>query len=86
MVEAGRAAHPRQGRAKKRPGVRQERAKAGEARSWRSYNARMSDLIFLCVVVAFFAVVYAFTVGCDRLIGPPPDRGTPDDASAEDRR
>ncbi|MCB0880970.1 MAG: hypothetical protein KDC33_01980 [Thermoleophilia bacterium] len=46
----------------------------------------MSDLIFLCVVVAFFAVVYAFTVGCDRLIGPPPDRGTPDDASAEDRR
>lgn len=30
----------------------------------------MADLIFVGVIVAFFAVASAFVIACDRIIGP----------------
>jgi hypothetical protein len=30
----------------------------------------MADLIYLAVIIAFFAVAAAFVVACDRIIGP----------------
>lgn len=44
----------------------------------------MADVLFVLVVVAFFALAAAFVVACDRIIGPDelPDAGAPaaDDA------
>ena len=37
----------------------------------------MADVLFVAVVVAFFALAAAFVVACDRIIGP--DEGTPAD-------
>jgi hypothetical protein len=33
----------------------------------------MLDLVYVAVVVAFFAVAAAYVVACDRIIGPDPD-------------
>ncbi len=30
----------------------------------------MQDLIYLAIVIAFFALMALFTVACDRIIGP----------------
>jgi len=30
----------------------------------------MEDLIYVAVVIGFFALAALFTIGCDRLIGP----------------
>ncbi len=32
----------------------------------------MSDVIFVAIVLAFFAVAALLVVGCDRIIGPDP--------------
>ena len=41
----------------------------------------MADVLFVAVVVAFFALAAAFVVACDRIIGPDDvaDRVTPVD-------
>ena len=46
----------------------------------------MADVLFVVVVVAFFALAAAFVVACDRIIGPDvlPDAGEPaEDGAAE---
>ena len=40
----------------------------------------MGDLLFVAVVVAFFAVALAYVKGCERIIGP--DAPVPDDVDA----
>lgn len=42
----------------------------------------MADVLFVVVVVAFFAVAAAFVVACDRIIGP--DDLSEADAAPED--
>ncbi len=32
----------------------------------------MSDIIFIAIAVGFFAVCVAYTILCDRIIGPDP--------------
>jgi hypothetical protein len=32
----------------------------------------MSDVIFIAIVLAFFALAVLLVVGCDRIIGPDP--------------
>ena len=41
----------------------------------------MGDLIFVAVVVAFFAATVAYVRGCERMIGP--DTGVEDSVDAE---
>jgi hypothetical protein len=36
----------------------------------------MSDVIFVVIVLAFFAVAVLLVVGCDRIIGPDPAPST----------
>jgi hypothetical protein len=49
----------------------------------------MLDLVYVAVVVAFFAAAAGYVVACDRIIGPDPedlddaDGGTPDPALEE---
>ena len=46
----------------------------------------MADILFVAVVVVFFAVAAAFVVACDRIIGPdelPDADPTTGDAAAE---
>ncbi len=49
----------------------------------------MQDVLFIVVVLAFFAVATAFVVACDRMIGPDKDSdlATPelDEAPAEEK-
>ena len=40
----------------------------------------MGDLLFVAVVVAFFAVAVAYVKGCERIVGP--DTPLPDDEGA----
>jgi hypothetical protein len=44
----------------------------------RRENLRMKDLLFVLVVVAFFALMTLYVLGCDRIIG------TDDDVEAID--
>ena len=39
----------------------------------------MGDLIFLIIVLVFFAVTVAFVKACDSIIGPDPDVTSADD-------
>ena len=39
----------------------------------------MGDLLFVAVVVAFFALTVAYVKGCERIVGP--DTPLPDDAA-----
>lgn len=45
----------------------------------------MADVLFVLVVVAFFALAAAFVVACDRIIGPDalPDGEPAEDGAAE---
>jgi hypothetical protein len=46
----------------------------------------MGDLLFVAVVVAFFALAVAYVKGCERIVGPDtplPDDGADAAASAE---
>jgi hypothetical protein len=38
------------------------------ASPWRE-NLRMKDLVFVLVVIAFFALMALYVLGCDRIIG-----------------
>lgn len=46
----------------------------------------MADVLFVVVVVAFFALAAAFVVACDRIIGPDqlPDQLPDPDAPTDD--
>ena len=45
----------------------------------------MGDLIFVAVVVAFFAVTVAYVRGCERIVGRDEAAGTPgSDAEVDD--
>lgn len=48
----------------------------------------MADVLFVVVVVAFFALAAAFVVACDRIIGPDelPDAGAPRPTTPSRRR
>jgi len=37
----------------------------------------MSDLIFLAIIVGFFAVAFGLLRACERIIGPDPVTATP---------
>jgi len=43
---------------------------------WPGQMASMADVIFLAVIIGFFALTVLFVRGCDRVIGP--DTGPPD--------
>ena len=43
----------------------------------------MGDLIFVAVVVAFFAVTVAYVRGCERIVGRDEAAGTPGSVDAE---
>lgn len=49
----------------------------------------MSDVIFVAVVIAFFAVAVAYVKGCERIVGPddvvrvPSDDGSSDEPADE---
>lgn len=44
--------------------------------------AAMADVIFLMVIIGFFALAVLFVRGCDRVIGP--DTGPPDDQGSSE--
>jgi hypothetical protein len=44
----------------------------------------MGDLIFVAVVVAFFAAAVAYVRGCERIVGQDARAETPVDAETED--
>jgi len=44
--------------------------------------AAMADVIFLAVIIGFFALTVLFVRGCDRVIGP--DTGPPDDQGSSE--
>jgi hypothetical protein len=44
----------------------------------------MGDLIFVAVVVAFFAATVAYVRGCERIVGPDAGVEAPVDAKTED--
>jgi hypothetical protein len=45
----------------------------------------VTDVLFLAILVAFFAVALAFVHGCERIIGPDLEAGVPADVAAQDR-
>jgi len=53
--------------------------------SQRDGSGRMQDVLFIAGTVAFFIVMAAFVVGCERIIGARDDECTPGgiDESAE---
>ena len=40
----------------------------------------MGDLIFLAIIIGFFAITVVFVKACDSIIGPDPDMTTVDEA------
>ena len=45
----------------------------------------MSDIVFLAILVAFFAVAAVFVRACERIIGPDLEGDAPIDAPDADR-
>ena len=45
----------------------------------------MTDVLFLAVLVAFFAVAVVFVRACERIIGPDLETDTPVDETGSDR-
>lgn len=44
----------------------------------------MADLIYVAVIIAFFALTALFVVACDRIIGDEAQTGTRDSAPLEE--
>lgn len=44
----------------------------------------MGDLVFVAVIVAFFALTVAYVKGCERIVGPDADTGVGTGADADD--
>ncbi len=45
----------------------------------------MTDVLFLAILVAFFALAVAFVHGCERIIGPDLEAETPADETEPER-
>jgi hypothetical protein len=46
----------------------------------------MADIAFLTLIIGFFAVCVLFVRGCERIIGPEPDRSPVDEPAAGPER
>jgi hypothetical protein len=45
----------------------------------------VTDVLFLAILVAFFALAVAFVHGCERIIGPDLEAETPADETQSER-